>query len=121
MVVVLLVIVLLVVAAGGGALVAMLRRQAALGTGAAPTAGLGAGRRGIDPFTIGEPWRRFVQDALRAQNHFGEVVGRARAGPLRDRLGEIGRGLDRGVGEVWATAQQGQSLKVARRRMDPSA
>jgi hypothetical protein len=45
-------------------------------------------RRGerIDPFTLQEPWRRYVQEALQARNRFDEAVGRTRPGPLRDHL-----------------------------------
>jgi hypothetical protein len=120
--VVLVVVALVLVAGGGAALGPLLRRQARLaGGGAGPGVSSGAARRGIDPFTIGDPWRRFVQEALRAQSHFDDVVGRTRAGPLRERLGEIGRGVERGVGEVWATARQGDVLRSARRRVDRPA
>ncbi len=74
--------------------------------------------RGIDPFTLGEPWRFFVRDALKAQARFGEAVANAKSGPTRDRLVEIGRSLDEGVQRCWDTAQQGQSLREARRRID---
>src|SRR5688572_15013642 len=112
------IVLLLLAAAGGGALVFVMRQQAALRIGGAGVAGsIAGGRRGMDPFTVGEPWRRFVQDALRAQTRFDEVVQRTRPGPLRERLGEIGGRLNQGVDEVWATAQQGQSLKGARRRI----
>jgi hypothetical protein len=115
MIVVLLVVALLVVIAGSAGLLMALRRQSALGRGGA---GLGRGAGAIDPFTVNEPWRHFVQGALRAQNRFAEVVARTSAGPLRDRLVDIGRQLDHGVGEVWATAQRGQTLRQARRRID---
>jgi hypothetical protein len=77
-----------------------------------------AGDRSIDPFTLGEPWRFFVRDALSARRRFEEAVGRARPGPLRDRLEEIGRQLTEGVNRTWATAQQGQTLREARKRID---
>ena len=44
----------------------------------------------IDPFTLGEPWRRFVQGAMQAEARFDQAVRSARSGPLRDRLEEIG-------------------------------
>lgn len=94
--------------------VTLLRR-----TAAAPTTGARAsGRRSIDPFTLGEPWRFFVRDALQAQDRFRDVVGRAPAGPTRDRLQEIGQRLDEGVEQVWATAQRGNTLRQARTRID---
>jgi hypothetical protein len=112
----LVVVLLLVLAAAGGALIA-LRRQAgrALGPATGPTGALAGG---IDPFTIGEPWRHFVRDAQRAQSRFREVVDRTPGGPLRERLEDIARQLDRGVAEVWATAQRGHDLGRARNRID---
>ncbi len=107
-----LVAVLVVLVVAGGASVAMMRRHGD------PRRAITASSRSIDPFAVNEPWRRFVQNALRAQSHFGEAVAGAASGPLRDRLSEIGRSLDAGVERAWATAQQGQSLREARRRID---
>jgi hypothetical protein len=73
----------------------------------------------IDPFTVNEPWRRFVQEALQARSRFDEAVRRAEPGPLRDRLGEIGTRIDDGVQQVWQIARRGQSLAQARRGLDP--
>jgi hypothetical protein len=72
----------------------------------------------VDPFTLGEPWRRAVQDALQAQSRFAEAVHDARRGPLRDRMAEIAERIDHGVDEEWRVARQGQSLVEARRRID---
>jgi len=108
---VLLVVVLVLVAAGAGSIVVMRRNGDPRGAGSTRA-------KGIDPFTVNEPWRRFVQDALKAQARFGEVVAAARPGPLRDRLAEIGRALDDGVATTWATARQGQVVREARRRID---
>ena len=65
------------------------------------------GRLRIDPFTVQEPWRRFVQDALQARSRFRAAVDRAPAGPLHDRLREIASRVDDGVDEVWQIAQRG--------------
>lgn len=102
----------LILAGAAGALV-VLRRNA--GLGGASTA---PSTRGIDPFTLNDPWRRFAQSALNAQRRFDDAVADAAAGPLKDRLTEIGRSLDEGVQRTWATAQKGQSLREARRRID---
>ncbi len=72
----------------------------------------------IDPFTLGEPWRRAVQDALQAQSRFAEAVNEARRGPLRDRMVEIAGRIDHGVDEAWRVARQGQALVEARKRID---
>ncbi|MET0903478.1 MAG: hypothetical protein ABWZ52_09580 [Acidimicrobiales bacterium] len=75
----------------------------------------------IDPFTLSEPWRRFVTDALQARRRFHEAVESARAGPMRDRLREIEGRVDTGVDEVWRIARRGHDLVDARRRVEPDA
>jgi hypothetical protein len=72
----------------------------------------------IDPFTLHDPWRRYVQNALQARTRFSEAVERAPAGPLRDRLREIAARVDTGVEESWHVAQQGEALVQARRGID---
>jgi hypothetical protein len=72
----------------------------------------------IDPFTLGEPWRYAVRDALQAQARFTEAVNDARRGPLRDRMEEIGDRIAQGVDEAWRVARQGQALVQARKRID---
>jgi hypothetical protein len=72
----------------------------------------------IDPFTLGDPWRRAVQDALQAQARFREAVSDTRRGPLHDRMTEIGDRIDHGVDEAWRVARQGQALVEARKRID---
>lgn len=72
----------------------------------------------IDPFTLGEPWKRAVQDAIQAQNRFAEAVHGTDRGPLRDRMEEIGQRIAVGVDEAWRVARQGQNLVAARRRID---
>lgn len=78
----------------------------------------GPRRERIDPFTLQEPWRRFVQDALQARSRFDEAVGRAPAGPLRDHLREIADRMQTGVDECWLIAKRGQTLVKARRGID---
>jgi len=74
--------------------------------------------RRIDPFALREPWRFFVRDAVQARNRFAASLDRATAGPLRDRLLEIGESLDRGVTQCWESARKGQRLTDARRSID---
>lgn len=74
--------------------------------------------RHIDPFTLQDPWRRFVSDALSARRQFDEAVGQARAGPLRDRLSEIADRVATGVEESWRIALAGQAMADARARID---
>lgn len=73
----------------------------------------------IDPFTLAEPWRGYVMDALQARTRFAESVASARAGPMQDRLREIQSRVDTGVQEVWRIARRGHDLVDARRRVDP--
>lgn len=75
----------------------------------------------IDPFRVGEPWRRYVQDAQQAKARFDRTVARMRTGPLRERLTTIGGRLDDGVRECWRIAQQGDELVGAYRQLDVGA
>jgi hypothetical protein len=77
----------------------------------------GAGPR-IDPFAVGEPWRRFVTSVLRQQSRYREVVAGTQAGPIRDRLASIGDRVDEVVRDVWEVAQRGNTLHDALRRLD---
>jgi hypothetical protein len=85
---------------------------------AIPRAG---GRTRIDPFTLSEPWRHYVRDAMQARTRFDEAVQGARPGPTRDRLAQIGERVSIGVDDVWRIAQRGHDLVDARRRVDPDA
>jgi hypothetical protein len=64
----------------------------------------------IDPFAVGEPWRRFVSDARSAQARFQGAVRSTRQGPLRDRMAEIGARVDEAVEECWLIAQRGHAI-----------
>ncbi len=75
----------------------------------------------IDAFTLSEPWRHYVQDALQAHTRFKEAVEGARSGPTKDRLREIDERVSTGVREVWRIARRGHDLVDARRRLDPDA
>lgn len=72
----------------------------------------------IDPFTLSDPWRRYVIEAQEAQRRFGQAVDRAQHGPLRDRLREIGDRLDVGVRECWRIARHAETLTEARQSVD---
>jgi hypothetical protein len=72
----------------------------------------------IDPFTLQEPWRRFVQEALQARNRFDETIRRIESGPLQDHLAAIAERMHTGVEESWKIAQRGQTLVRARAGID---
>ena len=67
-------------------------------------------RERIDPFTLGEPWRLRIREALRAQARYDEALERTPEGPLRERLADIGQRIDAGVQECWRIAKQGDAI-----------
>ena len=72
--------------------------------------------------SLTDPWRTFVADAIDARQRYGRALETASSGPLRDRLGEIGRRLDDGVEESWRIARRGMALESALRQLeDPRA
>ncbi len=114
--------------AGGGAAVAIvagLPIVAAAGVGALAWAGRVAfaiprapKREHIDPFALADPWRGFVRAALQAQARFDRTVQSAKAGPLRDRLAEIGERVQTGVSESWQVANRAQEISNALAQLD---
>ena len=71
----------------------------------------------IDPFTLSDPWRRLVQDALSAEREFDAAIGAVDSGPLRDRLDTIGERVQAAVMECWEVALAGHSVAQARKRI----
>ena len=67
----------------------------------------------IDPFTLGEPWRQMVNKAQWTARRFEEAVAKAKSGPLKERLTEVGRRVDDAVNEAWAIAKRGHALDEA--------
>jgi hypothetical protein len=118
-----------ILAAGGGAAVGILAGLGPVGAIVLAVAGWAArvagamgagGPKGdrIDPFTLQEPWRGFVQDAIGSRARFHEAVDRTRSGPLQDTLRDIAERVDTGVNECWLIANRGHSLEQTRRRID---
>jgi hypothetical protein len=58
-----------------------------------------------------EPWRHFVREAVDAQSRYRRAVATAAEGPLRDRLVEIGQGIEQGVLECYRIARRGAALE----------
>lgn len=105
-----------VAVAGGPVTGAIAAGVAAYGVGVAASAARrpATARRGrVDPFTLGEPWRRHVQHALSARARFDRAVEGTAPGPLRERLVDIGRRVADGVEESWQVAQRGDQLDDA--------
>ncbi len=72
----------------------------------------------LDPFALGDPWRRFVQGALRARTRFSRAVEAAPAGPRRERLGDIAARVDAAVLASWRVAERGHALSRALGQID---
>jgi hypothetical protein len=81
----------------------------------------GKRRDGIDAMSLSDPWRGFVREALDAQRRYRRAVSSTTAGPLRDRLVEIGERIDAGVQECWRVARRGDALVDAIGNLDPAA
>jgi hypothetical protein len=113
--------VLIGIAVCAGAVVAALRlrpsqRSAAKADSANGTPSRSQGR--VDPFGVGEPWRRHVAAAQSAQRRFTKIVSTMNPGPLRSRMADIGRQVDRGVDECWQIAKHGDQLDDTIRGLD---
>lgn len=78
-------------------------------------------RSSLDPFTVGEPWRQFVQSATRSGTKLEQTIAGADAGPLRDRMAAIAGRLDDGLHETWQIARRGDQIDAAITRLDPTA
>lgn len=104
--------VLLGVLCGAGGLVWFLRRRNA----AAANGGVAGGA--IDPFGVGEPWRRHVAAALTAQKRYRAHIATLASGPLQARMADIGRQVDRAVDECWEVARRGYQLDGTIRSLD---
>jgi hypothetical protein len=73
----------------------------------------------IDPFTLSEPWRRFVQGARRSRGALHETLRNTAEGPLKDRLTDIASRLDSAIDESWTIAKRGDRIDEAIKRIDP--
>ncbi len=74
----------------------------------------------VDPFTVSEPWRRFVQRAQQARRRFANTVQNTQAGPLHDRLQSIAGRLDTGLQQGWQIARRGHEIDAAVKALDPT-
>ena len=91
---------------------------------AIPVARRHLARRGpgsVDPFSLRDPWRQSVQEALQAQARFRQAAAGVAPGPLQDRLHSIGAQMERGVAEAGLVARRGQRLEDVRRQIDTGA
>lgn len=109
-----------VAVAGGGALLAVVVGAGVYG-GLVAIAGARAAapapQARIDPFTLSEPWRRYVSAAQSATRRFDATVRAAREGPLRERLVELAGQLDHGLDECWRIARRGDEIDESLARL----
>jgi hypothetical protein len=117
-----------IVATGAGAAVGILVGGGPIGAvllgavGWLARVGLALPRRPESPLgrtaDLPDPWRGFVEDAQSANESFAEAVKSTDAGPLRDRLTEIGANLRHGVEACHTIAARGAEISRARRHID---
>ena len=81
----------------------------------------GPERPRIDPFTVQEPWRQFVQSAQRSAAKLHQTVEGATDGPVKDRVVTIVDKLDQGLDETWRIAKRGHEIDEAVVRLDPTS
>jgi hypothetical protein len=75
----------------------------------------------IDPFTVQEPWRQFVQGAQQSAVKLQEMIEAATDGPVKDRMQGVREKLEHGMDETWQIARRGHEIDQAVRRLDPTA
>lgn len=78
-------------------------------------------RTAMDPFSVGEPWRQFVQGAKRSGTKLHRTIDDADDGPLKDRMMSIADRLDDGLRETWEIALRGDRIDGTIRQLDPTA
>ncbi|MCU1364647.1 MAG: hypothetical protein JWN39_286 [Ilumatobacteraceae bacterium] len=67
----------------------------------------------IDPFSLKDPWRSYVQSALTAKLRFDRTVATTSSGPLKDHLKQLGDRLQEGIEESWRIASRGNDIDGA--------
>ncbi len=72
----------------------------------------------IDPFTLQDPWRRHVQNALGARAKVERAIDQRQDGPTRDRLRDLINEIDDVVARIWEVASEGHQLATAGRLTD---
>lgn len=78
-------------------------------------------RTRMDPFTVQEPWRQFVQGAQQSATKLNETIDAVGDGPIKDRMQGVREKLEHGMDETWQIACRGHEIDQAVRRLDPTA
>jgi hypothetical protein len=74
--------------------------------------------RTADLRDLGEPWRRYLVEAVAARQRFDTAVDQCEPGPLRRRLEQVGRRVEDGVAAVDRIARHGSRLDRAIRQLE---
>ncbi len=72
----------------------------------------------IDPFTLTEPWRQYVQSAQESQRKFDATVRATSSGAVRDQLESLRSTVADAVIECWKTSKRGAQLAKAFDQLD---
>ena len=72
----------------------------------------------IDPFTLSEPWRQYVQGAQESQRRFDATVQATSSGAVRDQLESLRSTVADAVLECWKTSKRGAQLAKAFDQLD---
>lgn len=75
----------------------------------------------VDPFTVQEPWRQFVQGAQGSAIKLQQTIDTATDGPVKDRMQAVRQKLEHGMDETWKIARRGHEIDQAVHRLDPTA
>ncbi len=108
------IIALAVVAVGLAAVLAYVAFSSKRGS----TVGSRTQQSSIDPFTLQDPWRRHVQNAVGARAKVARAVDMRAEGPTRDRLMDLTREIDDVVARIWEVASEGHRLSSANRLIE---
>jgi hypothetical protein len=115
-----------ILATGAGAAVGILAFGpigAVLGVGAYAARVLAAvprapERPGADLRGLVEPWRSLMHGVIDARRRYDKAIASVQAGPLRDRLVEVGTRLDLAVDDAARIARAGNTLSEGRAQID---
>lgn len=75
----------------------------------------------IDPFAIGEPWRRYVQSAQQSKLRFERAAAATTSPIIRTRLFSLSERVDEAVTQCWTVAQRANQLDITMRGIDLTA
>lgn len=66
----------------------------------------------LDPWSVPEPWRQLLQQAMSAQSRFDQAIQDWPPGPIRERLTDLQPRLWADVGDIGTIARRGAGLSA---------